>query len=65
MEVIFIMSKQIPQRICEVKRNPKAHDLNKFNDICKARGEDDHVVVYLTGIELSKISPFIYTTRGR
>lgn len=62
MDVIFIMSKQMPQRIYEVKINPRGHDLKKFDDICKARGEDDHMVVCLTGIQLSKISPFIDTT---
>lgn len=62
MEVIFIMSRQIPQRIYEVQVNPSVYDWKKFDDICKARGEDDYMVVYLTGIELSKISPFIDTT---
>lgn len=62
MDVIFIMSKQMPQRIYEMQGNPRGYDLKKFDDICKARGEDDHMVVYLSEIELSKISPFIDTT---
>lgn len=54
----------MPQRIYEVQVNPNAYDLKRFDDICKARGENDHMVVCLTGIELSKISPLIDTTGG-
>lgn len=59
MEVAFIMSKQIPQEIFEIKINPDFKDMEILYHICEARGSYNHMVVRLTNKECYNLSHYI------
>lgn len=59
MNIAFVMSKQIPQKIFEIKINPDSNDTKRLNDICEARGTENHMVVYLTNDECYNLAHFI------
>lgn len=59
MDVAFIMSKKIPQEIFDIKMNPDSKDVKMLDDICEARGAENHMVVYLTNKECYNLAHFI------
>lgn len=59
MDIAFIMSKQKPQEIFEIKINPDFKDVKILDDICEARGTENHMVVYLTNNECYNLAHFI------
>ena len=59
MSIAFIISKQKPQQVFEVKTNPDLESLKRLDKICEARGKEDHMVVYLTNDEYYNLLHFM------
>lgn len=47
MSIAFVITKNHPQQVLEVKMNLDGENLRVLNEICEARGIENHMVVYL------------------
>lgn len=59
MEIAFVMSKQMPQKVWQIKLNPDFKDIQKLNDYCEAMGSEKYMVVYLSKDEYCNLAQFI------
>lgn len=51
MSIAFIVTKNHPQQVLEVRTNPDGENLKVLNEICEARGIENHMVIYLTNAQ--------------
>ena len=59
MDIAFIITKSMPQRVFEIKLNPSAEDISTLEEHCKARGEETHMVVWLDEVGYFKLANFM------
>lgn len=59
MSIAFIISKQKPQQVFEIKLNPDLESIKRLDEICEARGSKDHMVVWLTNDQYYNLAYFM------
>ena len=59
MSIAFIISKQKPQQVFEIKLNPDIENIKKLEEICEARGSENHMVIWLTNDQYYNLAYFM------
>lgn len=59
MDIAFIINKNYPQKVFEIKLNPTATDIEMLNDVVKARGIENHMLVYLSDNDYQMLAAFM------
>ena len=59
MSIAFIISKNHPQRVFEIKLNPNPKDIEMLNDVVEIRGIENHMLVHLSENDYQTLAAFM------
>ena len=59
MSVAFIISKNHPQQVFEVKLNPNFTDIEMLNNVVEIRGVENHMLIHLSDNDYQMLAAFM------
>ena len=59
MSIAFIIRKDYPQQIFEVKLNPNFIDIEMLNDVVEIRGVENHMLIHLSDNDYQMLAAFM------